>query len=43
MRIHAMLFDPGGVGFDDISLKMARPAFGHLAATRIARAEEQDF
>jgi hypothetical protein len=41
--IKAVGFDPGRVGFDEVGLEGARPAFGHLAAAGIAGAQEQDF
>jgi hypothetical protein len=43
MRVHAVLLEAGGIGFDHIAFQMARPAFRHLAAAGIAGAEEQDF
>ena len=40
-RIEAMPLDSGRIRFDDITLQVARPALGHLAAAGIASAEEQ--
>jgi hypothetical protein len=38
-----MRLDPGRVAFEPIAPQMPGPTFGHLAATGIARAQEQHF
>lgn len=41
-HIHAMRIGPGGIRVEAISAKGAGKSLGHLAATRIARAQKED-
>ena len=41
VRVHPVLLDPRRVGFDHVSLEVARPSLSHLAAARVAGAQEQ--
>jgi hypothetical protein len=43
IRVQAMRLDPGRVRLDRVALESPRPAFSHLAAAGIARAEKEDF
>src|ERR1035441_7490197 len=43
MGIQAVFLDAGGIWFEHAAFQLARPAFGHLAAAGVSRAEEQDF
>ena len=41
-QVEAIRIGPGGVGVDEVSAKSTSKAFGHLAATGIARAQEEN-
>ena len=42
IRIHPVLFNAGGIGFDDLRPQVPCPALGHLTAARVAGAEEEN-